>query len=672
MISFFRNFTFICILFAFLPAIAASYISSLGEIEAESLDYDTEERTISASGNIKFKDNKGNEFTAEKAELKEGLSNGKLEKLKGIISNGANISADEIEIKEQGILEIKKAKYSPCSLVCLFTGGKKTRIWQIIARDVIINENENIVNYKDTTMEVLGVPVLYTPYLSHILDTKKSRSGFLIPEYRDSGLLGTEVRLPIFLSMRPNFDVEFTPRITTKEGIVFESSVRHLTKYGQYNINGSFTVADKTNGEREPRWHIDSFGELDVFEKDNKNDSLSFKLNRASDVDYLQKYGYSYSDMLRSHITAHKKFENSYHTVRALGFQTLNSVRNRQNTPYVLPQVKGSYKYNKNVDLDYIANSIEREQGVDQYKLSAEASYNPKSIIKGGHELDYKINLRSDFYFHDDLYIGGAEQDDIEFRMFPTANVSWKYPLVKRSENFSLLLEPTIMAHYAPDDINKNEISNEDSLVAELSDANLFNYNHFSGTDVIEEGTTVNYGVKGLLKNAWGDFNFLFGQSFHTNINASFSGTSGFREKFSDYIGRISFSNWLFDDLSWSLRLDHEDFAFRKNEISALINHERLTLDLNYISVNENGSVNDKEDFKITGIVNITDSWSIAGYTQRDLQNSDWIENGAELMYSGECVDVGVRVKRNYFTGTGIEPDTSVTLKLSLKTIGGS
>lgn len=70
---------------------------------------------------------------------------------------------------------------------------------------------------RDTTFEVLGVPVAWLPWAIYPLKTER-QSGLLLPEVRLSGRNGFEVGLPVFFAAGDPVNVVATPRWLSKRG----------------------------------------------------------------------------------------------------------------------------------------------------------------------------------------------------------------------------------------------------------------------------------------------------------------------------------------------------------------------------------------------------------------------------------------------------------------------
>ena len=84
--------------------------------------------------------------------------------------------------------------YSPCK-ICN-QPGQRTPLWQVKAERVVYDQVKHRIHFTDATVDVLGVPVLYTPVLTEPDPTVKYASGLLAPDVGNSTKIGYFARLP--------------------------------------------------------------------------------------------------------------------------------------------------------------------------------------------------------------------------------------------------------------------------------------------------------------------------------------------------------------------------------------------------------------------------------------------------------------------------------------------
>ena len=68
----------------------------------------------------------------------------------------------------------------------------------------------------------------------------------------------------------------------------------------------------------------------------------------------------------------------------------------------------------------------------------------------------------------------------------------------------------------------------------------------------------------------------------------------------------------------------------------------------------------------------INDNWSFDAAMRENLEAGERVEARANLNYQDECTLLTLSFDRDYSTVAGIEPNTSIKLSFTLKTIGGA
>ncbi len=80
---------------------------------------------------------------------------------------------------------------------------------------------------RNSTFEVLGVPVLWLPWTVYPLKTER-QTGLLFPEVETANRTGTSFGLPFFWAAAPNLNVTITPRYLTQRGFQPRLDVEYL------------------------------------------------------------------------------------------------------------------------------------------------------------------------------------------------------------------------------------------------------------------------------------------------------------------------------------------------------------------------------------------------------------------------------------------------------------
>ncbi len=125
----------------------------------------------------------------------------------------------------------------------------------------------------------------------------KRKSGFLVPSYHSSNVYGFGIAVPYFWALAPNYDLTFTPKITTRQGPLLQAEWRHRLINGSYTVRatGIFQL-DKNafldNGAPTPGYHdwrgsLESAGQFKMSEKW----VWGWDGTLVSDKTYLTDYG---------------------------------------------------------------------------------------------------------------------------------------------------------------------------------------------------------------------------------------------------------------------------------------------------------------------------------------------------------------------------------------------
>ncbi|MEX2454145.1 MAG: LptA/OstA family protein, partial [Rhodospirillaceae bacterium] len=266
---------------------------------ADTVTYNRRTDMVTASGNVSLLEPTGEVLFADHVELTGDLRTGIIENIRVRLSDDSRIAASAGRRTGGNRTEFRKGVYSACK-PCE-ENPESAPIWQVKATDITHDQTTQDVEYRDAFLEFFGIPVLYTPYISHPDPTVKRRTGFLVPTYGSDSELGLLVQTPYYIDIAPNMDATLMPIFTTDEGAVAAGEFRHRLRDGEYDISGSVTHgsrdgrnSDQVRGHLrgELRYDIDPTwrGGADLF--------------LASDDTYLRRYGFESPDTLENRLFA--------------------------------------------------------------------------------------------------------------------------------------------------------------------------------------------------------------------------------------------------------------------------------------------------------------------------------------------------------------------------------
>ena len=418
--------------------------------------YKDSDKVLFLSGNVAILRPKEDVFFADKLLLFTKEDKGIATNFMGRFALNSLVASKSVEIDKKSFI-MKDPVLSPCK-ICKDNIIKYMPLWRIKAKEAKLDTDKEEIYYKHARFEVMGIPVLYTPYLSTPAPSIKRKTGFLLPliGYRSRNM-GRNITVPFYLNISHNKDATFGIRFTKFLGNVYHAEFRHLTDIGKYQLNISGTRPNKVDKigieditKRRIRGHYEFEGSLDMSDSVSSR-FLDIKSKKIFDKSktYLAKYEIGerdYHGILNTDILYQNFARNYHYSARFLHFQGLRDFDNGKLTPMALPLIQGYYKKNIKGSLFYYLDgsilNLRRSQGTSYLRASATNALAINDIIVGdGHVLNFNASLRSDIYrnkYHEILVKDHKYKnlnktgDNSIVRMIPTLNLKWNMSLYKR------------------------------------------------------------------------------------------------------------------------------------------------------------------------------------------------------------------------------------------------
>ncbi len=644
-------------------------------VKADKIMYNRPDDTIVAEGNVVLLDDTGDVVFADQAELTDRLSQGTMENIKILMADRTRIAARSFRRAENNKKIMTNAVYSPCD-----SCRNSSPLWQIKARKVEHNAEKKDVNYQNATLEIKGVPVLYTPFMSHPDPTVKRRSGFLFPRLISNQYLGAGIQPQYFWNISDQEDVLFNPIITSDKGVIAGAAYNRYFVRGDVNASGTFlrdpdSKEDRGNIFARGRYEINDFWVADT------------DVNYASDSAYLKDLSLPKKDdtWLTSRARMQGFDNRNYAALEAYYYKILSYDLRYANSPYVLPtftyeNISNLSKlgvYNKN---SFSAASVyHKDQDNNSQRATWITSWNLPYTSRFGEKYKFVASLKSDLYYVDNyFYEDNPVYDGTTARVFPQAGVEWRLPFIRAGEESRQIIEPIVVAAFAPNQSNKAEkIPNEDSQDIELTDINILNLDRYSGYDRNDTGSRISYGLNwSSYGNAWGRTSALLAQSYEFSDDESFAQADGQEGHLTDYVGRVYASPNEYFDLNYRFKLDKDDYKITYNELSTSFGGNILRMYISYIyfQSNETSSVAnaDRKELFTSLQTKLTKNWSLDLYNRQDLGEYEGsLEQGALLSYEDECTKVVFNVEKDNSNDPNYEGDFTIGATFYLKTLGG-
>jgi LPS-assembly protein len=640
-------------------------------LRADAVTYNQRDDIVTATGNVVLLEPTGEVLFAEFAELTSDMREGFLRGFRMLLNDDSRLVAVSAQRRGGVETELTRAAYTPCQNC---TGIDDEPIWQVNARRVIHDAEAREVIYRDATLKFLGVPVAYTPYLSHPDPSVKRKTGFLTPTFGASNILGGSIQVPYFGAIDRDKDLLFDPVVSTDQFPLLTGEYRQQFADGEHKTRLSTTRDATQVGSERIRGHIDSTTRFSI-------DDIwrwGADIKAASDDTYVQRYGFSSEDTLVSRGFVEGFGTRTYAVADAYYFQGLSNEDDQDQIPVVLPNIDYSFvsdpdAYGGMTTLDANVRALTRKTGATSQRISLTPGWEISHTDSMGSITSFRTSLQADAYNVKDVSTNTSTESGFAGRLFPQAIVSWRYPWARRAGTSSQIIEPLVALVVAPNGSNPERIPNEDSQSIAFDETNLFAENRFSGRDRVEDGQRVVYGFRtGFFGDNGGSTTLIIGQSYRFRDSSSFAGGTGLEDQFSDVVASLQITPNRFLDLLYKTRLDSGTFRSRRTELSTAVGPRALKLDLNYVFFDRTAEfAKDREEVVVGLASQITDQWSARVDTRRDLTSEGGTQSyGGTLVYECDCMDFELRYQRTFTRDRDVPPIEALTFQVTLKNLG--
>jgi LPS-assembly protein len=649
-----------------------------------------ETNRVLASGNIIIEDDEGVVTFADEAEFSEDLTQGVIEGMSALLPNDGKTGAAYAVRREGGVNELHRAFYTVCD-ACTAEGETKRPSWRLRARRVVQDEAAQMLYYRDAVLEVKGVPVLYAPFFAHADPSSDRRSGLLLPHFGESTRTGTFYEQPYYWSISESQDATISPRFMTNANPLLVLEHRKLFFSGGSIVQGSVTREfefDNTGtkfGERKWRGHIFANAEFDLSEQwswglgvERVSDDLYFARYEIDDTDQQRGLYHRGSKRLLSQLFVEGHGDDFHATLAGLMFQGLRQGDDEDELPIVLPLGEYRRQLARNLlggrlDGRLSTAVLERTEGQDSRRASGELDWRRQFIAPVGIIAEPFAYARGDVYSISDFTtVDGEDVDDVIARGlgYVGAEVSW--PFGRTAGAFDLIIEPIGSVIIAPTGGNDPRIPNNDSLVTELDESNIFDPNRSPGYDIWEDGSHAVVGGRAIARwSAESEATFFLGQSFRADDALEFAAATGLAGDASDIVGAAELA---FDPrrrFAARFRIDEEDFDFQRLDLDATYEIGRASLSSKYLRFADELAVNrPREELSYTAGVEFTRNIGAFYSATQDLDLDETRYATVGLVYDDECTRLEIIYKRDGTRDRALNEGESIRLQVTLTSLG--
>lgn len=632
-------------------------------LRATRITFDQETDTLAIDGPIRIDDGDQVVILADSAELDSEMQNGLLQGARMVLDQQLQLAALRMNRVSGRYTQLFKTAVTSCH-VC---EDGSPPLWQIRARKVIHDQQEQQLFFEDAQFRVLDVPVLYLPRFRLPDPTLERSRGFLIPSVRTTSQLGTGVRLPYFIPMGDHRDLTLAPYISPNTKTL-DFRYRQAFRNGRINFEGAHTRDDIQPGDS--RGYLFGYGNFDL----PRDFTLKFDLQTVSDNAYLAEYGLPDLDRLRSEIVLNRIKRNSAFQLDVIHFESL-----RDDADSSLPSMFADAFYERRYFPKAIGgelrlnfethghqrNSDEDVLGRDVLRATADISWRRTWITTNGLRADWQLGLAGDIFkiFKDSNY-----PSDI-VRTIPRSALSLSYPMTRTLANgVTHYLEPVVQLGWS--DVHGDDPPNDESRFVEFDQGNLLALSRFPAPDRREDGPALVYGLNWsrFAPSGWQAWATV-GQVFRKTANPNFTDTSGLSGTSSSILvaGQFEHDNGL---LLTGRGLIDNSLSLNKAELRGRWINDRLDLAGTYLWLGTD-PVEERDaplsEVWFDGVYEINPNWSAGANLRYDISDARATRAGLGLVYQNECVTVDLSVQRRYTSSASVEPSTDFGFSIALR-----
>jgi LPS-assembly protein len=644
-------------------------LSGATRLKAARVVYDRTADRLTLEGPITVIEGDRIVVLADSGDLDASLENGLLRGARMVLDQQVQLAANRIDRVGGRYTQLYKAAATSCR-VC---DDGQPPLWQIRAKRVVHDQQEKQLYFENAQLRVLDVPVLWFPRLRLPDPTQERATGFLIPELRQTSLLGLGVKAPYFVTLGDHRDLTITPYLSPKTRTL-ELRYRQAFRRGDIELNGAIT--DDTIGPGGRRGYL--FGQGRFFLP--RDYQLSFDFELTSDEAYLLDYDYSDKERLDSAIAITRTRRDEYSNISLTSFETLRASESNS----TLPTIIGDLTYERRffparlggeLRMGLDANSRYRSSddptdgiGRDISRVTAEMFWLRNWSLAYGMQAAFRGGLAVDGFrtSQDDSFDGDLTE------VVPQTSVTLRWPLMREgSDGVRHLLEPVAMLGWTGG--SRRDLPNDESTRVEFDEGNPLSLSRFPAPDRRERGLMAAYGLQWLRQSPGGPQTMLtMGQVWRDSVDSDFSSSSGLSSQTSDLLvaGQIKTAN----GLSLGARTLFDDaVTLSKAEARLTLFRPDYNLSASYVWLGADADedrADTQSEWSLEGGYRLSRHWTGSANLRYDVVADKTAEAGVGLRYRNECVDVNLSLSRRFTSSAIVEPSTDIGLTVAIRGFG--
>ena len=159
--------------------------------------------------------------------------------------------------------------------------------WQILAHSITVANDK--ATTRNSLFKILGIPVLYLPYLSHPVELTGRQSGFLIPVISNSTIKGLTIGEQFYFALNRSMDMVLGTEYYSKRGFAPNGDFRYKGP-GLDHFTAKWNALIDRGVRIPPSTELVNQGGADIFAVGRVD--LTPSTRAAANIEYLSSYVY--------------------------------------------------------------------------------------------------------------------------------------------------------------------------------------------------------------------------------------------------------------------------------------------------------------------------------------------------------------------------------------------
>jgi LPS-assembly protein len=461
-------------------------------IRADTMLFNQHTHEIDAQGGVILKQD-GNTMNGPHLMFNMNKSSGIMEQPQYYLKeNAARGSADKLQIQDRLHYSLDNATYTTCP------AGNQD--WEMSMGLLEIDRERQVGIAHNALVEFKGVPILYSPWMDFPLNNQR-KSGFLAPIFGGTSTGGSEITLPYYWNIAPNFDATIAPRMMTKRGLMLNNEFRYLEPGFRGELNVDVLPKDAITKSSRSFFSLKHYqslsGNLNGYVNysragdDNYFRDLGNAINTTSQVNLLQEGGMNYGG----------GWWNAM--VRVQHYQTLQDPAAPIVVPYTrLPQLTLNARQNYDgADIKFAGEFVNFSHPtlVNATRLVINPSISYPLVSTPAYYVTPKVALHSAYYTMGANNTGALSTLSSTVPIFSVdSGVAFEREESMFNNSYVQTLEPRAFYVYAPYK-DQSQLPNFDTAQADFSFAQMFMENRFFGSDRVGDANQLTLALTSRL-----------------------------------------------------------------------------------------------------------------------------------------------------------------------------